>query len=252
MERGTLHAEDDVLFTVDSRYVKELIDEKFTARENRVLATLLGHMWKVTKQRLRLHIRWVRGHSGDVGNGIADRLADEGTRRELEHRWWRRCPLSGGWDQEGFIEKVVSIHSETTVCGDALETRWSGPTDFPERILHRTSKYWHWGHSQLPSPNQPGEQRSLEKPAQNSMIRCGWKCEDLKWNVAAKGSPEEKMVYCTVQSSPTDATKTDRPQLQEGAGSRCAITSTGTTAADTCSDPGEVGCGWHYRKGGRP
>ena len=57
VERDTLHADDDVLFTVDSRNVKGLIDEKFTARENRVLATLLGHMWKVTKQRLRLHIR---------------------------------------------------------------------------------------------------------------------------------------------------------------------------------------------------
>ena len=52
-----------MLFTVDSRYVKGLIDE-------RVLATLLGHMWKVTKQRLRLHIRWVRGHSGGVGRAL--------------------------------------------------------------------------------------------------------------------------------------------------------------------------------------
>ena len=71
----------------------------------------------MTKQILRLHIRWIRGHSGDVGNGIADRLADEGTRRELQHRWWRRCPLSVGWDEEGFIKKVVSIQRETTVDG---------------------------------------------------------------------------------------------------------------------------------------
>ena len=49
VERGTLHADADVLFTVDSRCVKGLIEEKFTARENEVLATLLGHMWKVTK-----------------------------------------------------------------------------------------------------------------------------------------------------------------------------------------------------------
>ena len=131
VERGTLHDDDDVLFTVDSRYVKGLIDEKFTARENSVLATLLGHMGKVTKQRIRLHIHWIRGHSGDVGNCIADRLADECTRRELQHRWWRRCPLSGGWDEEGFIKKVVSLQRETTVCREALETRWPGPTDFP-------------------------------------------------------------------------------------------------------------------------
>ena len=129
VERGTLHADDDVLITVDSLYVKGLIDEKIVPRENRVLATLLCHIWKVTKQRLRLHIRWKRGHS--VGNGIADRLADAGTRQELQHRWWRWCPLSGGWDEEGFIKRVVSIQRETTVCQEALETRWTGPTAFP-------------------------------------------------------------------------------------------------------------------------
>ena len=41
-----------------------------------MLATLLGHMWRLTRKRLQLHIRWVRGHTGDVRNTIADRLAD--------------------------------------------------------------------------------------------------------------------------------------------------------------------------------
>ena len=35
VERGALHADADVLFTVDSRCGKVLIDEKFTAREHR-------------------------------------------------------------------------------------------------------------------------------------------------------------------------------------------------------------------------
>ena len=85
------------------------------------------HMWKVKKQKI-LHICWIRGHSGDVGNGIADRLADAGTRQESQHRWWRRCRLLGRWDEEGFIKKVASIQRETTVCQEALETRWPGPT----------------------------------------------------------------------------------------------------------------------------
>ena len=63
VERGALHATNDVLITVDSLYVKGLIEEKFVARENRVLATLLCHMWKVTKERIRLHIRCIRGHT---------------------------------------------------------------------------------------------------------------------------------------------------------------------------------------------
>ena len=48
VERGTLNAYDNVLITVDSLCVKGLIEEKFTARENRVLAKLPGHTWKVT------------------------------------------------------------------------------------------------------------------------------------------------------------------------------------------------------------
>ena len=63
VERGALHAANDLLITVDSLYVKGLIEEKFVARENRVLATLLCHMWKVTKERIRLHIRCIRGHT---------------------------------------------------------------------------------------------------------------------------------------------------------------------------------------------
>ena len=57
VERGTLHADDNVLITVDSVSVKALIDDKFIARENRVRATLLCHVGKVSKQGIRLHIR---------------------------------------------------------------------------------------------------------------------------------------------------------------------------------------------------
>ena len=59
------------------------------------------------------------------GTALQLRFADAGTRQELQHRW-RRTPSSGGWDEEGFIKKVVSIQGETTVCQEALETRWTG------------------------------------------------------------------------------------------------------------------------------
>ena len=56
------------------------------ARENSALATLLCHMWKVTKKKLQLHIRWVRGHTGDVGKSIADALADADGRKTSSKR----------------------------------------------------------------------------------------------------------------------------------------------------------------------
>ena len=67
VEQDNLPTFNNVMITVDSLYVKALIDEKFVARENRSLATLLCHMWKVTKKRLQLHIRWVRGGNSIVG-----------------------------------------------------------------------------------------------------------------------------------------------------------------------------------------
>ena len=53
-----------------------------------------------------------------------------GTRQECPHQWWRRTPLNGGWDEEGFIEFLLSIQREMTACQEALRTRWTGPTDF--------------------------------------------------------------------------------------------------------------------------
>ena len=51
---------------------------------------LLCHLWKVVKNKVNINIRWVRGHSGDAGNTIADEFADLGTRLDKNHRWWKR------------------------------------------------------------------------------------------------------------------------------------------------------------------
>ena len=54
----------------------------------KVLAILLFHMWRVTKKTTQFHIRWV-WDIGDVGDSIADELADLGTRLEAQYRWWK-------------------------------------------------------------------------------------------------------------------------------------------------------------------
>ena len=48
------------IFYCGATLVKGLNEEKFVAREN--IATLLRHMWKVTKKRIRLHVRLIRRH----------------------------------------------------------------------------------------------------------------------------------------------------------------------------------------------
>ena len=90
VEHGILNPEDDVLFTVDSLYVKGLIDDKFIAREKRVSAChVAGPHVESDKKRLRLHIHWIRGHSGDVEIWHCRSPGRRGY-TELQHRWWRR------------------------------------------------------------------------------------------------------------------------------------------------------------------
>ena len=159
---------------------------------------------QISKGEEFFHIRWIRGHSGDVVNGIADRLADAGTREESQHRWWRRCPLLGGWDEEGFIKNVVNIHRETTVCQEALETRWTGPTDFSRTNTASHKLFRHWRHSQQPSPNQLllGEPRGKAAPKQHDPA--DGSAKTLCRTSLRKGSPEEK------KDCPSHYTKLDR------------------------------------------
>ena len=118
VEQDNLPIFSNVMITVDSLYVKGLIDEKFVAGENRALATLLCHMWTVTKNKLQLHIRWVRGRTGDVGNSIADEVADVGTRLEAQHGQWKRVQPMGEWEEDVFKSKDVEFtkRSNTVEC----------------------------------------------------------------------------------------------------------------------------------------
>ena len=89
------------MITVDSLYVKGLIGEMFVARENRALAILLCHMWKVTKKKLQLDIRWVRG--------LVTWEIPLLTSLEAQHRWWKRVQPMGDWEEDGFQAKISSL-----------------------------------------------------------------------------------------------------------------------------------------------
>ena len=99
-------------------------------QKNKVLAALLRDTWRLTRKRPQLHILLVLGHTDDVENTIADRLADRGTQPALQHLWWRRAPLNGRWDEEELVKQIVSIPRETTPCDEALRVMWPGPVDF--------------------------------------------------------------------------------------------------------------------------
>ena len=100
---------------MDSLHVKGLIDVKFVAREKQgnCLASLPlveggeeeGEVWS---------IRWVRGHTGDVGNAMADELGDMGTRPEEVNRWWKRVQPMGHCDALTFRKKLENGKERTS------------------------------------------------------------------------------------------------------------------------------------------
>ena len=55
VEQKFLPISSKVMVTMDSLYVKGLIDEKFVARENRALAILHCHMWRAMKKKNNDH-----------------------------------------------------------------------------------------------------------------------------------------------------------------------------------------------------
>ena len=113
-----------VLITVDSLYVKGLIDEKFVARENKAIAMLLCLWWKVVEGKVTLVIRWVGGHAGDVENTIAYELAEMGTRPGETNRWWKRIQPMRNWDELTFRKKLDKLKKCTPLNGNALSAKW--------------------------------------------------------------------------------------------------------------------------------
>ena len=109
VEQKGLPISSKVMVTVDSSYVKGVIDEKFVARENRALAILLCHMWNVTKKKLQLH------------DGYGDTLVMLETPlltslRIWEHVWKHRSTVEasytmGDWEEDGFQAKMYRFHS---------------------------------------------------------------------------------------------------------------------------------------------
>ena len=80
---------ESVVIHSDSKYVIELIMHGSRSKLNIVMRDFLSHLWKQTGVAFDMHIRWIRGHTKDIGNEMADKHAggaadEEG---ETEVRW---------------------------------------------------------------------------------------------------------------------------------------------------------------------
>ena len=107
------------MVTVDSLYVKGLIDQKFTARENKAIAMLLYHLLKVVKNKVNQETLL-----------LMNELPDLGTRLDKNPRWWKRKHPMGDWEESSFQVKLKKL-KEKVQNAKALWVQWDGEVNFP-------------------------------------------------------------------------------------------------------------------------
>ena len=60
------------------------------------MANIMVHLWKRTRIAYDIRIVWVRGHSDNVGNQLADRIAAHGANEEINAERWSWRPQDWG------------------------------------------------------------------------------------------------------------------------------------------------------------
>ena len=88
----------------DSKYAMGIAQGLFFPRENVLMAKLLRHLYGVVQRVFDVSLCWAKGHDGDLGNVLADTLANEGCAVELpDDRDF--VPLE--WDAEEFTNMLA-------------------------------------------------------------------------------------------------------------------------------------------------
>ncbi|CAE7559731.1 rnhA [Symbiodinium natans] len=78
----------------DSQYAKKAMTGENRAHANLDLVASVQGLWQDMSTRRRLQLNWVKGHAGDVGNELADKLANEGATGRVSKdskRWSQRA-----------------------------------------------------------------------------------------------------------------------------------------------------------------
>ena len=81
----------------DSKYAVGIIRDGARTKKNEVMANIMVHLWKRTRIAYDLRIVWVRGHSDNVENQLADLIAAHGANEEINAGRWSWRPQDWGY-----------------------------------------------------------------------------------------------------------------------------------------------------------
>ncbi|CAE7490716.1 rnhA [Symbiodinium microadriaticum] len=70
----------------DSQYAKKAMTGENRAHANVDLVASVQRLWQEVSTRRRLQLSWIKGHAGDFGNELADKLANEGAEGSVSIR----------------------------------------------------------------------------------------------------------------------------------------------------------------------
>ena len=100
----TMRTGDKVIIHPDSKYAMGIAQGLFFPRENVLMAKLLRHLYGVVQRVFDVSLSWTKGHDGDLGNMLADSLANEGCVSELQND---RDFMPSEWDAEEFTNVLA-------------------------------------------------------------------------------------------------------------------------------------------------
>ena len=75
---GQNHIPGSITFCYDSQWAANIVTGKLKAKRNKALVSQAKKIYEHLKSKTSVHWRWVKGHSGEEYNDMADALAEAG------------------------------------------------------------------------------------------------------------------------------------------------------------------------------
>ena len=95
-----MRTSDKVILHPDSKYATGIAQSLFFPHENVLLSKLLRHLPRLVQSVFDVNLCWTNAHADDVGNVLADTLANDGCAMEIKTE--DRGMAQSEWDAEAF------------------------------------------------------------------------------------------------------------------------------------------------------